>query len=134
MSATGAPHGYTTNEAHLHPRHRYYGMWSEEFFIKQGQQIGHQTKMLITRIFTLSKHPEQAFKRCQGVLSLSKKYDQQQMEHASTICLQYEYISYRNLEYILINLDKLKLTEESVNPEPTIKHNNIRGEDYYSYL
>ena len=54
------------------------------------------------------------------------------MEHASTICLQYEYISYRNLEYILINLDKLKLTEESVNPEPTIKHNNIRGEDYYS--
>ncbi len=127
-----APHGYTTNEAHLHPRHRYYGMWSEEFFIKQGQQIGHQTKMLITRIFTLSKHPEQAFKRCQGVLSLSKKYDQQQMEHASTICLQYEYISYRNLEYILINLDKLKLTEESVNPEPTIKHNNIRGEDYYS--
>lgn len=126
-----APHGYTTNEAHLHPRHQYYGMWSEEFFVKQGQRIGQQTKMMITQIFARSRHPEQAFKRSQGILSLSKKYDQQQMEQASTICLQYEYISYRHLEYILTNLEKLKLSDTSVESDPIIRHNNIRGENYF---
>lgn len=125
------PHGYTTNEAHLHPRHRYYGMWSEEFFVKQGQQIGVQTKMLITQIFAQCRHPEQAFKLCQGILGLSKKYGKLHMEQASTICLQYDYISCRKLEYILINLEKLKWAEASENPEPTIKHTNIRGKNYF---
>lgn len=126
-----APHGYTTNEAHLHPRHRYYGMWSEEFFIKQGHQIGQQTKMMMTQIFSQCRHPEQAFKLCQGVLSLSKKYGQQQMEQASTICMQYQYISYNKLEYILVNHHKLSLTDTSDQPDPIIKHNNIRGENYF---
>ncbi|MBK8623278.1 MAG: hypothetical protein IPN79_16320 [Saprospiraceae bacterium] len=34
---------YTTNESHLHPRHRYYHNWSEEHFMNQGMKIGPNT-------------------------------------------------------------------------------------------
>ena len=64
---------YTTNPSHMHPSHQYYYSWSEEFFKKESFKIGENTHQLIGQIFGQFKHPEQAFKLCQGVLQLGKK-------------------------------------------------------------
>lgn len=125
-----APHRYTTNECHLHPRHQYYKNWSKEHFIEKAEDIGPFTKRLIEQVFIQSKHHEQGFKLCQGLLNLTKKYTKEQAEDASQICLQYDFISYKKLEFILsLELKKLLETEES---ERKINHENIRGAEEYN--
>ena len=126
-------HNYTTLKEHLHPRHQYYQSWSEEFFLDKGHQIGNQTSLLMTRIFNQVQHPEQAYKLCQGVLQLAKKYGFLQMENASQICIQYDLVSYKRLENILVNYHKLEQME-TVQETPIIQHENIRGDKYYNSL
>lgn len=126
-------HAYTTLTDHLHPRHQYYHSWSKEFFLNKGHQIGEQTSLLMIQIFNQVQHPEQAYKLCQGVLQLAQKYGYLQMENASQICIQYELISYKRLENILVNylkIDRMETTEEI----SSIQHENIRGEEYYNSL
>lgn len=120
---------YTTNPSHLHPNHRYYSNWSEEFFKKEGFRIGENTHLLIGQIFGQFKHPEQAYKLCQGVLQLAKKYSKEHIEEAAEICLKYDFISYSKLEYLLkLDLKDLKDLPEQ---QPSIEHENLRGKTYY---
>jgi transposase len=120
---------YTTNPSHLHPNHRYYSNWSEEFFKKEGFKIGENTHLLIGQIFGQFKHPEQAYKLCQGVLQLAKKYSKEHIEEAAEICLKYDFISYSKLEYLLkLDLKDLKDLPEQ---QPTVEHENLRGKTYY---
>lgn len=124
-----ANYKYTTNPAHLHPNHQYYYNWSEEFFKKESIKIGENTRLLIDQIFGQCKHPEQAYKLCQGVLQLAKKYGKEQIEEAAEICIKYDFISYNKLEYLL----KLDLKEFKDLPAEQIQiiHENLRGQDYY---
>ena len=120
---------YTTNAQHLHPKHQYYSNWSSDFFKTEGIKIGENTKLLMDQILAQSKHPEQGFKLCQGVLSLEKKHGKTNLELASEICIQYDIISYNRLEYILKNaLHDLK---DDVTMDLKIDHINIRGGSYY---
>lgn len=124
-----AIHKYTTNPAHLHPKHRYYNNWSADFFKAEGAKIGENTKLLIEQILSQCKHPEQGYKLCQGVLQLVKKYGREALEEAAEICIQYDIISYNKLEYILRqDLKELKDMPES---KIKIEHKNLRGETYY---
>lgn len=120
---------YTTTAMHLHPKHRYYSNWSSEFFEAEGAKVGVNTQLLINQILAQSKHPEQGFKLCQGVLQLEKKYGKQELELASEICIQYDIISYGKLEYILKH--SLQEVKDGLFSEQKIAHGNIRGEAYY---
>ena len=120
---------YTTNPSHLHPNHQYYYNWSEEFFKKESVKIGENTHLLIGQIFGQFKHPEQAYKLCQGVLQLAKKYGKEHIEEAAEICIKYDFISYNKLEYLL-KLDLKVLKDLPDEPLP-IDHENLRGQSYY---
>jgi len=124
------PYTYSTIEKHLHPAHRYYAIWSESFFLDKGKGIGANTLKLIEKIFHQCKHPEQGFKLCQGVLQLAKRYGQDRIEHAATICVDYEFVSYRKIEHILTIYQKCNPQDQS-DTAPTIQHENIRGADHY---
>lgn len=123
---------YTTNVAHLHPKHQYYSNWSKDFFLTEGIKIGSNTLRLITQIFHQCKHPEQGYKTCQGVLQLAKKHGNDKVEIAAGICLKYEFVSYRKLEYIL-SLDYAKIIESEQEDEIQLNlfHENIRGQSNY---
>lgn len=124
-----ANYKYTTNPIHLHPNHRYYHNWSEEFFRGEGLKIGGNTHQLMGQIFGQFKHPEQGYKLCQGVLQLAKKYGKEHIEEAAEICLKYDFISYSKLEYLLkLDLKSLKQMPENLLP---IDHENLRGQSYY---
>ena len=77
----------------------------------------------------MQKHPEQAYKLCQGVLQLAKKHNKEHIEEAAEICLKYDFISYSKLEYLL----KLDLKDLKDLPEKQliIDHENLRGKTYY---
>lgn len=123
---------YTTNESHLHPRHRYYHNWSEEHFMNQGMKIGPNTLRLIEQIFLQCKHPEQGFKTCQGVIQLALKNGNEKIEEAASICLEYDFISYRKLDKILsLRSDDLFSCSDKEPLQVDIEHENVRGHSYY---
>jgi transposase len=121
---------YTTNGTHLHPKHQYYSIWSPEFFTKQAANIGENTNILMQAILRQGKHPEQSFKRCQGVLQLAGKYGNDKMEEASAVCVHYELITYQKLAFVLsTDLDLSTLQDKP--PVVNMMHENIRGNSYY---
>ncbi len=127
------PHKYSTTASHLHPKHQYYRSWSEEHFVTEGTRIGANATLLIDQILRQGKHPEQSFKLCQGVLVLAKKHGNERIEEAAAICLQYDFISYSRLEYVLsLDIESLLAgqNENETAPPPPV-HQNLRGPGYY---
>lgn len=122
---------YTTNGAHLHPNHQYYRRWNKDFFVQEGAKIGEHTIRFMEQLFAQSKHPEQAFKSCQGVLHLATKNGNDKVDQAAGICLQFDYVSYRKLEQILsMDFQNIKWDEASPT-QLNLFHENIRGQMYY---
>ena len=107
--------------------------WSEETFIKRAKSIGENICQLITQVLLTCKHPEQGFKRCEGILQLAGKYPSHQVEQAALLCIQYDYITYHKVKYLFENYEKLFLSETQSHVEsPVTNHENIRGEKYFS--
>jgi len=127
------PHKYSTTESHLHPKHRYYRSWSPEHFVREASLIGSNLELVMNQILGQVKHPEQGFKLCQGVLMLAKKHGNERIEEAAGICLQYDYISYSRLEYVLtLDIESLLVEQNDNQAAPRITtHENLRGPDYY---
>jgi len=53
--------------------HRKQGEWSAQRFEKWTEDIGPQTSQLVTALMQECPHPEQAYRICLGLLSLSKE-------------------------------------------------------------
>lgn len=122
---------YTTNDTHLHPNHQYYRSWSKEFFIQEAKKIGANAELFMQQTFVQSKHPEQAFRTCHGVLQLATKHGNDILDQAAGICMQFEFVSYNKLKHILSmdfqNINWLDTPQEQLN----LFHENIRGQMYY---
>lgn len=126
-------HLHSTSLSHLHPNHQYYHRWSEAFFIGKGKEIGAYSLQLIEKIFCQVKHPEQGFKLINGLLQLANKHGYANMERAAEICLNYDFISYKRVQYMLTHLDCIPDGKDTENDLFTsVLHNNIRGADYFN--
>ena len=125
-------HNYTTTKEHLPRRHREYGDWSPERFSGWAAKVGVNTYKLIRTLLEGRAHPQQAYKSCFGVMSLSKKYGDQRLEAACCRAIALGSHSYRSLESILKHgLDHQPLPEAPTTTE-TLEHPNVRGASYYN--
>ncbi|WP_240751504.1 Mu transposase domain-containing protein [Flagellimonas onchidii] len=121
---------YSTIEDHLDPNHQFIKKQSSDLFIEQAEQIGRYCKELIIKVLGDKRHPEQGYKSCRGVLSLSSKVGKQRLENACKRALEYEAYSYMAIKNILDNnLDTIKEEETSHKIIPL--HKNIRGKECY---
>lgn len=122
------PYSYTTVKEHMASTHRFVTEWTPEKFINWGASIGEDVKMLITNILNKKQHPEQAYKSCMGILSLSKKVGKERLKNACTRALEYGIYNYKIVQSILDKeLDKITNDTDQALP----KHENIRGKGYY---
>jgi len=120
---------YTTIKEHMPPEHKFYAEWSPQRMINWGEKIGTNVKTMIEGVLKCKEFPEQAFKVCLGILSLSKKYGDQRLDQACKRALGFNYYSYKAIKNILIKgLDRIQ--EEKI-PELPL-HNNIRGSQYFN--
>jgi hypothetical protein len=54
------------------------------------------------------------------------------MERAATLCVQYDFISYRKYEHILTSYQHYNLEhQDEEDGQPVIHHDNIRGASNY---
>lgn len=122
--------GYSTKKEHRHPKHRFYTEWSPQRFINWGQKKGESVKTMVEKVLESREYPEQAYKVCLGILSLSKKYGDQRLNRACERALEFNYYSYKAVKNILEKgLDKIR-EEEMVQELPL--HGNIRGNQYFN--
>jgi hypothetical protein len=85
--------------------------------------------VVIEKVLESRKHPEQAFKVCLGILSLSKRYGAERLRKACRKADGFGIYSLKRIESML----KAALEEEK-HPELELipAHENIRGSGYYN--
>lgn len=120
---------YSTLKDHLPPAHQWVNDWNPEAFIGRADRVGPQTRQAVEALLTSRTHPEQAYRSCQGVLSLEKKVGKERLERACERALSYQSVSYKVIRSIIERgLDNLDGTGP-VSAGPA--HENIRGASAY---
>lgn len=124
--------GFTTNPDHRPPNHRYLDEWTPQNFIDKAKKIGPNAEKFIHTVLLGKKHPEQAYKICAGILSLSAKYGNDRLEKACGIGVDYQNFSYKGVHNILKHGMENKKEEVRNHQYKLPVHENIRGKEYYT--
>jgi hypothetical protein len=124
-----SPHTYTTESAHMATYNNHLLDWNPQRFIEDADKIHEDVGLYIANVISKKKHPEQAYKSCQGILSFAKRISKERLINACRRAHQCGYYNYKAIETILQrNLDQYEI-DEIIPPMPD--HENIRGEEYY---
>jgi hypothetical protein len=111
------------------PEHRYVTEWSPDFFINKAKAIDPLVEHFIKEVLARKQHPEQAYKSCQGILSLEKRVGTKRLIKACKRAHEFGYYNYKIIDDILKkNLDQF---DEDPSNQSMPAHENIRGADYY---
>jgi transposase len=121
---------HTTKAEHMPRSHRAHAEWTPTRLIEWARKTGPGTAGLVEEIMRRRAHPEQGFRACLGVLSLSRHYEPARLEAACARALRLRACSYRSVKAILQNnLDREGPQEEPAGALPP--HGNLRGPGYY---
>ena len=122
---------HITEPAHMPKAHRAHMEWTPEKFIDWGKSLGPYTATVTEQILLRKAHPEQAYRSCLGLQSLTKKYTKERIESACAHAVSINGCTYRNVKSILeAGIDQITLDLDSGKPTPV--HENVRGAAYYS--
>lgn len=122
-------YGYTTESSHMASNHQYITEWNPERFRKWAGSIDPLVEQFIVKVMESKKHPEQAFKSCQGILNAERKAGRERLIRACQMALEYENYTYHIIKSLLDKKYDIVLEPEELLFTP--EHENIRGESYY---
>jgi transposase len=126
------PGRHSTVPEHMPKAHQKHLAWSPSRFIRWGESIGPNTAALLQAILQERSHPEQGYRSCLGILRLARHYGPERLERACARALFIRARSYRSVQSILKHgLDRAPLPQAPPPSAPPLRHENIRGEDYY---
>ena len=124
--------GYTTQKEHMPESHKWQDNWNPEKLIHWARQKGEPVKSVIEKVLSSTRHPEQSYKTCMGILRLGKDYGDLRLNKACERALYYDNCTYRMIKNILSNnMDQVNDGESEILfmlPD----HENIRGNTYYT--
>lgn len=96
------------------------------------EQIGPHTKTQVSAIFDKHDHEEQAFRSIKGLQRLATHHGPQRLEFACRRANAFGMTGLRRLKAILkAHLDEVPVGAEE-SDSPSIDHDNLRGQTYYS--
>ena len=122
---------HTTNPDHMPSSHRRYAEWTPARIIQWATEVGPSTAAAAEAIMRARRHPEQGFRSCLGLISLSKKYGPPRVETACALVMAHSEQSYRRVKSILEKgLDRAPLLPEPQAPAQP-HHRNVRGPAYF---
>lgn len=123
---------YTTVREHLCSHHRHYLDRSPQYYLDKAGSVSDKLFELFTLLFKQDRHPEQLYRTCDGLLSISKKISREQFEQACAMSIEYQNYSYK----FILNIIQNNMYEHSVpqSGKALPAHQNIRGKQYYEQL
>lgn len=122
-------HGLSTTPEHMPSNHKHQ-KWSPERLLNWGARIGSATREVVNRQLKSKAHPEQAYRSCLGLLSLTKKYNEARLEQACKDALMMDKPYLRFIKNLLENHREGQLSTQP-QTTPDIQHSNVRGPNCY---
>jgi hypothetical protein len=125
--------GQSTIAHHMPKKHQQHNKQSKERFLQWASQIGANTQIVVQKILDDKTHPEQGYRSCKGLISVTKKYGEARLEQACAYGVLQEAYSSKSIVSILENnLDQSALANKiKTVSAPVLTHENIRGSQYY---
>lgn len=124
--------GMTTESTHMPEKHAKHLKWTPGRLMNWAQQLGPETRQWVKAQLQRKAHPEQAYRVCLGLLSLSRKYPAERIDKACSIANEKGLTKLKHIKTILeSNQDKLVQTSSwqlSLLPQD---HENIRGPESF---
>lgn len=128
---------HTTCAEHMPQSHRAISEWSPERFLSWAEDIGAETRAVISHLLQEKRHQEQSYRRILALLSNAKKYGRKRLNSACARALLINSPTRSSVESILKQgLDQVPIepainaAQEELNLD---HHENVRGEDYYHH-
>ena len=123
---------YVTEDDHMPPEHIYYKEVNSKdggYYRRWASVFGPSMSELIDRILKSSKHEEQSYNSCNGILHQVKDLPHGVAEEAARMCLEMNSCRYFTFKQVL---RKLQSESSQSGQQGTLpSHENIRGKDYY---
>jgi len=126
--------GHTTLREHMPEAHQTVHDWSDDRFLRWANNIGTETREIVSILLHKKRHPEQNYRAVLALLSNAKKYSNERLNNACGRALLINSPTRSSIESILKQgLDKVTIeTDEMTQEELALDtHENVRGEDYY---
>lgn len=124
-------HRHTTRHEHMPAAHREHAEWTPERVIRWVGQSGEAAAEVVRRVIDSYPVPEQGYRACMGLKRLGETCGADRLEAACRRALAIESPSYKTVKSILEGgLDKKPLPDIPVETAP-IRHENVRGAEYY---
>jgi len=122
--------GYTTQREHMPESHKWQDNWDPDKLLNWAKEKGESVADVVEAILASRQHPEQSYKTCLGIISLSKTYGNLRLNRACKRAIYYDNCTYRMIKNILSNnMDQADDNEDMTMTLP--EHENIRGKNYY---
>ena len=121
---------YTTDLEHLASHHRVLLERSPQQYLDKAAEVGPCTRILFERILAKASHPEQGYKTCDGILSLSKRFGARELELSAKYAQQLDLVNYHIIHKALTEKHYLDHGEEPT----SIVHRHVRGGSYYAQI
>jgi transposase len=122
---------HTTIAEHMPKSHRAHAEWSPRRLIQWGESIGPCTGAVVEHLLRSKPHPEQGYRACLGLLSLSREYGEGRLEAASALALRLSSPTRKSVKSILESgRDRPRAQTEPLALDMPA-HGNVRGPGYY---
>ena len=126
---------FTTLPEHMPKSHQKHLKWTPGRLLKWGEKIGPGTRAVVQWQFDNRPHPEQGYRACLGLLSLSKDYGEERLEGACRRALTIGCPTGKRIKMILVaKLDQhpdMFPAAETPAPTASRSHANVRGANYF---
>ncbi|RAJ19805.1 hypothetical protein [Pedobacter cryoconitis] len=111
--------------------HRHYMDRSPAYYIEKAKEKSAELHLLVQLLFEQSRHPEQLYRTCDGLLRLQKKAPPAAFAKTCELAIEYRNFSYRFVGRILQN-NREDYQDHHTKEQSLPIHGNIRGKKYYT--
>lgn len=126
------PGAHSTHREHQPASHRAHAEWTPQTLLAWAETTGESTRHVVAQILDAKPHPEQGYRACLGLRSLAKKHGSARLEAACHRSLAIDGVSLRSIESILTHgLDRVPLAGQDEDRDIALRHENVRGPEYY---
>ena len=103
---------------------------SSSELLSQAEKTGPFCAEVVASLMEKMPRPEMAFRGCQGIIRLGKKYGIERLEQACKKGLDLQDCRYRSINSMLEN--NMEAMDLPVNTFKPNNHRNVRGRNYYA--
>lgn len=124
--------GMSTVPGHMPVKHEKHQKWTPARLMNWAKDIGDEVLLWVKTVLNQREHPEQAYRVCLGLLSLSRKYPAQRLNRACLIANKNSLYKLKHIKDILLSNQDQRVPDpkESVSNLPQ-SHENIRGPESF---